>query len=122
MIYISGLKFKSLEVRKMNVKQSRIAESRTVSIKQQRCLGTSRRRSAVGTRNSPAVNVETWKQMGYETDRSDFYLLTSWPCGPLRALAYLITVTHSSQSTVFCRHILTSPPLDPSIHLPAISI
>ena len=77
----------------MNVKQSRIAESRTVCIKQQRCLGTARRSSALGTRNSPAVNVETWKQMGYETDGSDFYLLTPCLCGPLRAL---ISDTHSS--------------------------
>ena len=65
----------------MNVKQSRFAESRTVRIEQQRCLGTARRRTAVGTRISPAVNVETWKQMGYENGRSDVSLLTYLPLG-----------------------------------------
>jgi hypothetical protein len=47
---------------------------------------TARRRSNAGNRNSPAVTVETWKQMGYETGRSDVYLLranlhfTLWMC------------------------------------------
>ena len=59
----------------MNVTQSRFAESRTVRIKQQRCFGHSKVGTAVGARNWPAVNVETWKQMGYETGRSDVYLL-----------------------------------------------
>jgi len=79
----------------MDVKQSRIAEYRTVHIKQQRCLGATRRRFALGTRNSPAVNVETWKQMGYETDRSDFYLLTySLAVRPSENLGLLIYANH----------------------------
>ena len=35
-----------------------------------------------------------------------WYILTSWLCGPLRALAALITEEHSSASTAVCRHLL----------------
>lgn len=47
------------------------------------------------------------------------YFLTAWLCGPLTALASTMEA-HSSLLTAFCRQ--PSSPVDPSIHLPVVSI